>query len=166
MDDPIRIDVKRHLDLRNAAPDKLSNEEIERMVKEAEEHASQDQARRETVEVRNQAESLVYSTDKMLSDVKESASETDRRQVEETMGKLKEALTGEDEEAIKTATEELTKASHVLAEALYKQGAAQQQAETEAGQDGGEGAPPEDDRGKGDDDDVVDAEFEEVRDNK
>ncbi len=156
----------RAQDIRITASSGLSEEEIQKMVKEAEEHASQDQSRKETVEGRNQAESLVYSSEKMLGDVKESVSETDRQQVEDAIGKLKEALNGEDDGAIKSATEELTQASHVLAEALYKQSAAQQQAETEAGQDGNGGAPPEDERAKDDDDDVVDAEFEEVRDNK
>ncbi|MCH8074406.1 MAG: molecular chaperone DnaK [SAR324 cluster bacterium] len=154
----------REQDIRITASSGLSEEEIQNMVKEAEEHASQDQARKETVEGRNQAESLVYSTEKMLGDVKESVSESDQQQVEDALGKLKEALGGEDAEAIKSGTEELTKASHVLAEAMYKQGAAQQQAEAEAGQDGNGGAPPQDEGGK--DDDVVDAEFEEVRDNK
>ena len=153
-------------DIQITASSGLSEEEIQKMVKEAEEHASQDQSRKEMVEVRNQAESLVYSSEKMLGDVKESVSETDKQQVEDALGKVKEALTGEDDEAIKSATEELTKASHVLAEAMYKQGAAQQQAGGDDGTGGGE-PPPADEGGKDDDDDnVVEAEFEEVRDNK
>jgi molecular chaperone DnaK len=156
----------RAQDIRITASSGLSEEEIQRMVKEAEAHAGEDKTRKEKAETRNQAESLVYTSEKMLSDVKDSVSEDDRKAVEEKLVALKEKLGGDDMDAIKHATEELTKASHVLAEALYKRGAQQQQGEAEGangGADAGgqEGAPP-----GGDGDNVVDAEYEEVQDDK
>jgi molecular chaperone DnaK len=150
-------------DIRITASSGLSEQEIERMVKEAEQHASEDKDRKEKAETRNQAESLVYTTEKMLSDVKDSVPESDRKAVEEKVTVLKTALGGDDLGAIKTATEELTKASHVLAEALYKQGA--QQAGAEPGADGGAESGGEA-SGGGEGDNVVDAEYEEVQDEK
>jgi molecular chaperone DnaK len=152
-------------DIRITASSGLSESEIERMVKEAEAHAGEDRTRKEKAEIRNQAESLVYSTERMLSDVKDSVSEADRKEVETKLATLKEALAGEDQDRVKTATEELTKASHVVAEALYKRSAEQQGGAQEANGGGAragqEGAPP-----GGEGDNVVDAEYEEVQDNK
>ena len=147
-------------DIRITASSGLSEEEIQRMVNEAEQFASEDEQRKEKVEKVNLAESLVYSTEKTLNDVKEGISEEDRTKVGEALTELKSALEGEDLERISSATENLTQASHVLAEALYKQSAAQNaESGAEAGADGapgGEGA-------EGGDDNVVDAEFEEVK---
>ncbi|MCH9045387.1 MAG: polysaccharide biosynthesis tyrosine autokinase [SAR324 cluster bacterium] len=151
-------------DIRITASSGLSEEEIKRMVKEAEQFATEDKTRKDKAELHNQAESLVYTTEKMLADVKDSVPESDRQEVESKLAPLKEALEKEDEGAIQAATEALTKASHVLAEALYKQSAQQQ-----AGDDGANGDASEADAaaGKTDEgDNVVDAEFEEVRDNK
>ena len=155
----------RAQDIRITASSGLSEQEIERMVKEAEQYAGEDKQRKETAETRNQAESLAYSTEKMLTDVKDSVSEEDRTNVEEKLTALRTALGGEDLAAIQAATEELTKASHVLAEALYKQGGAQQEAggpEADAGAAGGQEGPA----GGAEGDNVVDAEYEEVRDDK
>ena len=152
-------------DIRITASSGLSEEEIERMVKEAEQFATEDKTRKDKAELHNQAESLVYTTEKMLTDVKDSVPESDRQEVESKLAPLKEALEKEDEGAIQAATEALTKASHVLAEALYKQSAQQQQ----AGDDGANGDASEADAaaGKTDEgDNVVDAEFEEVQDDK
>ncbi|HKI98168.1 MAG TPA: molecular chaperone DnaK [bacterium] len=152
-------------DIRITASSGLSEQEIERMVKEAEAHAGEDKARKETAETRNQAESLVYSTEKMLGDVKDSVSEADRKQVEDKVAELKTVLAGDDNDAIKQATEELTKASHVLAEALYKQ-SGEQQAADEGANGSAEGGAQEGQPPGGDGDNVVDAEYEEVQDNK
>ena len=140
----------------------LSEDEIEKMVKEAEQYASEDKDRLEKADRRNQAESMVYTTEKMLGDVKDSVSEENRTDVESKLTALKEALEGEDEDAIQKATDELTQASHVLAEALYKQQGDQQPGADEGPGDGaetngGEQATAEDG------DNVVDAEFEEVK---
>ena len=149
-------------DIRITASSGLSEEEIKRMVDEAETYASEDQQRKERVEKVNTAETLVYSTEKTLEEVGDALDADKKAEVEQALGTLREALTGEDVAAIDTATEELTKASHALAEALYAKNA-QQAASGEAGdgqahgEQGGDGS---------DDDNVVDAEYEEVQDNK
>jgi molecular chaperone DnaK len=155
----------RAQDIRITASSGLSDVEIERMVKEAEAHASEDKTRKEKAEARNQAESLVYTTERMLSDVKDSVPASDKEQVETKLAALKEALNGDDMDAVTRATEELTKASHVLAEALYRQSAQQQEQGGTGGANGG-GDAHEDTASGGDKDNVVDAEYEEVQDDK
>lgn len=137
----------------------LSEEEIEQMVKDAEAHADEDKKRREVVEARNQADTLIYSTEKSLKDYAEKVDEETKKNIEAAIETLKKALEGTDVEEIKKATEALSEASHKLAEAMY--------ADAQAAQ-GAEGAAPgEGDAGKPDDkDDVVDAEFEEVKEEK
>jgi molecular chaperone DnaK len=149
-------------DIRITSSSGLSEDEIKNMVKEAEQYASEDKARQEKADRRNQAESLVYTTEKMLGDVKDSVSEENRTEVESKLTALKETLEGEDEDAIQKATEELTKASHVLAEALYKQQGAQQPG-PDAGPDDGAEANGGEQAAAEDGDNVVDAEFEEVK---
>lgn len=137
----------------------LSEEEIEKMVKDAEAHADEDKKRRDVVEARNQADTLIYSTEKSLKDYAEKVDEETKKNIEAGIETLKKALEGTDVEEIKKATEALSEASHKLAEAMY--------ADAQAAQ-GAEGAAPgEGDAGKPDDkDDVVDAEFEEVNEEK
>ena len=139
----------------------LDKGQVDRMVREAEQHAEEDAQRREQIEARNRADSLVYATEKGLKDYGEKVSPEDKETIERVMGELKEALKGEDVERIKTLSQELEQASYKMAEAMYAgaQGAAP-----------GAGIDPEhgtaEDMGgaasgarTGGGDDVVDAEF-------
>jgi len=134
------------------------------MVQDAERFAGEDKGRKEKAETLNQAESLLYTTEKTLGDVKESVSKEQREDVEKAMTTLREALGNEDLDAIKKAMEHLTKASHVLAEALYKKNSAQQGDDSGAHGGGAKGAGASADS-NANADNVVDAEFEEVKDN-
>jgi len=141
--------------IRITASSGLSEAEIERMKKDAELHAEEDHKRKELVETRNHADSLIHMAEKSLKEVGDKVDAATRSKVEEESAKLKKALEGEDVAAIKQAMESLTQASHKLAELMYAQ-ASQKQGGPEAG--GGAGAKS----GKKDDD-VVDADFEEVK---
>jgi molecular chaperone DnaK len=142
----------------------LSDADIETMIQEAEANSEDDQKRRELVEIKNQAEQAVHTTERMLSDVSDKIGETERLEVEGLITEVKEALEGEDGELIKTKVETLQQASMKLGEALYK--AQQEEAEATGGPDmGGESGGPDGDDApnKSDGDaDVVDADFEEV----
>jgi molecular chaperone DnaK len=136
----------------------LSEADIDRMVKDAEAHADEDKKRKELVEAKNHADSLVHATDKALAEHGSKVGEQERRAIENAMADLKEALKGEDAAAITAKTNALAQASMKLGEAMYKQ----QQADAQgggpgAGDAGGPSAPKED---------VVDAEFTEVDDDK
>lgn len=164
----------RSQDIRITASSGLTDEEIDQMVKDAEHHASEDKNRKDTVEARNQAETLLYASEKTLGEVKDKIPEDQQQAVSSAMDKLREALNGEDMDAINAATEELTKASHVLSEALYKQSEQAEAASNEppgdqdiSGDDDGSGGGASGDAGSGGDDgdNVVDAEYEEVQDN-
>ncbi len=98
----------------------LPKEDIERMVKEAEEHAEEDKARREELETRNLAESAVYQTEKLLKDNEDKISEDTRKEVQDAVDKVKEALEGEDADAIKTALDGLNEAGMKIGEEIYK----------------------------------------------
>jgi len=142
----------------------LTPEEIEAAEKEAELHAEDDRKKKELVEARNTADSLIYSTEKSIKDLGDKVDEETKTKVAAAIEPLKKAMEGEDPEEIKRLSEELTQASHKLAEAMY------QQASAEGGpQPGAEGAGPGDPgqaAGSAPDDDVVDADFEEVKDEK
>ncbi len=130
------------------------------MVKDAEAHAEEDKKRKAQVEAKNHAEALVHSTEKALAEHGSKVGETERRAIENAMADLKEALKGDDAEAITAKTNALAQASMKLGEAMYKQ----QQEGGAGGPDGGPGgAAP---GGDGKKDDVVDAEFTEVDDDK
>jgi molecular chaperone DnaK len=163
-------------DIRITASSGLSEDEIKRMVNEAERFADDDRKRKEKVERVNQAETLVYATEKTLTDVGDSVPEASRKEVQAALDELKTEMQGEDLDKITAGVDKLTKASHVLAEALYKKGA-QQQADAgnggagpgSAGGAGGSGQPRAGGSGaggSGNKENVVDAEFEEVRDQK
>ena len=142
----------------------LSEEEIDRLVKDAELHADEDKKKRELVEARNQADALIYSTEKSIKELGDKVDEATKSQVETQISALKTALEGEDEAEIKRLSEELTQSSHKLAEAMYKQAS-----EANAGgPEAGAGPDPGDQAGgaPGGDEDVVDADFEEVKDDK
>ncbi len=128
----------------------LSDSDIEQMVKDAESHAEDDKKRRATVEAKNQAEALIHSTEKMLSENGDKIAAGDKTTVEAAVADLKTALEGEDVAAIEAKTQALAQASMKLGEAMYNAGSA-------GGDDQDGGATPEKD-------DVVDADFEEVRD--
>src|SRR4051794_30579863 len=141
----------------------LSKDEIERMKRDAEAHAAEDKKRRETIELKNQAENLAYQTEKMLRDVGEKVPGDTRASIESAIGNLREAAKSDDADRIRKATDNLQQVSHKLAEEMYKGGSAP---------GGGGSAAPEaqTDRGAagahaggGDgkkDDDVIDAEYE------
>jgi molecular chaperone DnaK len=138
----------------------LNEEEIKQMVKDAEAHAAEDKKRKETVEARNQLDSLVYATEKSL---KEHGSDLDggvRDNIDAALKEAKEALGGQDAQAMRTAAERLSQSSHKLAEAMYAK-ASQQSAGQQTSDDSKE-QPSSD--GKKKKDDVVDADFEEVKD--
>ncbi|WP_422019720.1 molecular chaperone DnaK [Roseibium sp.] len=132
----------------------LSDADIDQMVKDAEAHADEDKKRKELVEAKNQGESLVHSTEKSLADYGDKVSEEDKSAIESALGDLKSALEGEDLEDIKAKTQALAEASMKLGEAMYQQAQADAEANAEGGDADAEKA----------DDDVVDADFEEVKD--
>ncbi|MBZ0217440.1 MAG: molecular chaperone DnaK [Fimbriimonadaceae bacterium] len=134
----------------------LSDTDIEKMVKEAEEHADEDKQRRAQVEVKNQAEALIHSTEKTLEEHGDKVSEADKSVIELAIADLKEASEGDDVDDIKAKTEALMQASMKLGEAMYQA----QQADG-AGDDGDKS---DDDTTSGVDDDIVDADFEEIQD--
>lgn len=135
----------------------LSEEEIERMVKEAEEHAEEDKKRREKVELRNQADQLIFTTEKTLKDLGDKVGEDEKKKAEEAKDKLKKALEKDDTEEIKKASEELQQTVQQLSIKLYEQAA--KEAQSAQGNEGAETS------GK-DKDNVVDAEYEEVNEEK
>ena len=126
----------------------LSEADIDKMVKDAEANAAADKKRREAVDAKNHADALVHSTEKALAEHGSKVADTERRAIEDAVSDLKEALKGDDAEAIKAKTNTLAQASMKLGEAMYKQ-----QAESDAARDAAK-------------DDVVDAEFTEVDDDK
>ncbi|MCD6187172.1 MAG: molecular chaperone DnaK [Desulfuromusa sp.] len=136
----------------------LSDEEINKMVQDAETHADEDKNKRELIEARNQADGLSYTTEKSLTEHGEKLDSATKRQIEEALEELKKAIEGDDPEEIKTKSEALAQASHKLAEMMY----------AESQDDGGAAAAGETDSGATDaaDGDVVDAEFEDVDEKK
>jgi molecular chaperone DnaK len=135
----------------------LSDEEVERMVADAEEHAGEAHRMRELAEARNQAETLVYSTEKSLAEHRESLDEETVKTIEERIEALNAVVGGEDVSAIRTKSEELMQASHQLAQAVYQKVQAEQAASQPAG-DGGNGASDEDEVVEEADYEVIDEE--------
>ena len=117
------------------ASSNLSEEEIEKAVKEAEAHAAEDKKRKEEVEVRNNADSLVYNTEKTLKELEGKISDDEKAKVESELANVKKALEGTDTEAIKSATEKLTQVFYEISQKLYAE--ANKQAEN-AGTTGAE----------------------------
>jgi molecular chaperone DnaK len=140
----------------------LTKDEVDRMVKDAESNAADDAKRKQDIEARNQADSLVYSTERTLGEHGSKLSEADRKAVEDALGEAKEALKGEDGERIKRAQENLMKASHKLAEIMYREAQGKSQPGPTAG------ARPESGPGQAGpkEGEVVDAEFEDLGDKK
>jgi molecular chaperone DnaK len=144
--------------IRITASSGLSKEEIDKMVREAEAHASEDKKRRELIEARNHADSTVYQTEKSLKEFGDKIDAAEKQKIEEKLAELKKVMEGDDAEAMKRVGEELMQASHKLAEAVYAQG---QQAGAGAEQAGGASGEK-----SAKADNVVDADFEEVKDEK
>lgn len=138
----------------------LSDSEVERMVQEAEQYADDDKKRRESAELRNQAETLLYSTEKTMGELGDKLPEADKEKITAVSEQLRKSLEGDDPEAIRSDIEALTQASHKLAELLYSQTAANPSDSDQPGDDqnqgGGSGS-------KQDDNNIVDAEYEEVK---
>ena len=134
----------------------LSEEEIDSLIKDAEMHADEDKKKRELIDARNMADSMIYTTEKTIKEAGDKVDEATKGNIDQAIENLKKAMEADDTEEIKRLTDELTQASHKLAEAMYAQ-ASQQQAQTE----GTTGA--ESDAGAEKDEDVVDADFEEVK---
>ena len=138
----------------------LSEEEIQNLIKEAELHGEEDKKNRELAEIRNQADSLVYSTEKSTNEMGEKIEPALRGQIEAAINDLKAVMDSNDRSAIEARMKALTDAAHKLAEQIYSQ-ASQEQA---AGGEAGPGAGGDAGMGGGPDEDVVDADFEEVKD--
>ena len=128
----------------------LSEDEIDRMVKDADAHSSDDKARREAVEARNQLDSMIYATEKTFEEHKDKLDDATKAEIESALESGKSALEGEDAEAMKKAVETLTEQSHKMAAVMYQQA------------DAGAAPGAETADGASDDDDVIDAEFVDV----
>ena len=140
--------------IRITASSGLSKEEIDKMVKEADAHAEEDHKKRELIEARNHADSLVYTTEKSLKEFGDKIDASEKQKIEDAAAALKKLMEGSDADAIKKASDELMQASHKLAEAVY--------AKAQPHEGGGAEAPKEEAKGEK----VVEAEFEEVKDDK
>jgi molecular chaperone DnaK len=142
--------------IRITASSGLSKDEIDKMIREAESHSAEDKKKRELIEAKNQADNLIYSTEKSLKEFGDKIDDSEKKKIEDASAVLKKAMEGSDADAIKKASEELMQASHKLAEAVY----------AKAGQAGAQEADdaPNEDGGKGEK--VVEAEFEEVKEDK
>lgn len=135
----------------------LSDEEIENMIRDAEKHADSDKKARELIETKNQAESMIHSVEKSMTEMGDKISEEDKTAIESGVKDLRDVLSGDDVEAIKAKTEALAGASHKMAEQMY------QQAQQEAGEGQADSGASEQSKK---DDDVIDGEFEEVKDDE
>jgi molecular chaperone DnaK len=138
----------------------LAKDDIERMVRDAEAHAEEDKTRREEAEVRNQADTLVYQTEKLLKDQGEKFEGTEKEDVETALAAVKDALNGTNIEAIKDTTEKLIGVSQSFSQRLYEQASQTQSAPSGDGSGGSDGSAGADGTGQaGSDDEVVDAEI-------
>src|SRR3954469_12743207 len=135
----------------------LSEDEIKRMVKDAEAHAEEDRKFRELVEVRNKADALAHATEKSLKELGDKVAGSDRANIESALSDLKRALSGDDKDVIETKSNALAQASASLAQQAYAQA---------GGETGAAGAGASASNQSGGQEDVLDAEFEEVKDKK
>jgi molecular chaperone DnaK len=141
----------------------LSKEEVERMAKEAELHAAEDKKRREVIEMKNQADQMIYQTEKQLKDFGDKVPTDVRAKIESAMNNLKEAIKGDDGEVIRRALDNFNREVQELGKVLYEEAAKKQtSAAGSAGTASGHTPPPPEGevRRKGGPDDVIDAEFE------
>ncbi len=157
------LGTSKEQSIRITASSGLSEEEIERMKKDAELHAEEDKKRKELVEAKNNGDSMIHMTTKSLKELGDKVDADTKANVEREIENLKKAMEGEDTAAIKSATDSLTQASHKLAELMYAQAKAQGAAPGAGGAAGAGGEGGQGKKGGKDDDDVVDADFEEVK---
>ena len=143
----------------------LSDAEIERMVKDAEANAAADKEKREAVDAKNEADGLIYATEKSLKDLGDKVSDADKQKIEDAMAALKKALESENTQDIKAKTEELKQASYKIAEELYKQQGAASQTTSENAGASQEGASQEESSSKFDKGSAQDVDYE-VQDDK
>jgi len=152
----------REQSIKITASSGLSEEEIQKMVHDAESHAEDDRKKRELIEARNEADSMVYMTEKSLQEHGDKVDATVKSTIEAAISRTKSAMEGSDAQAIKSAVADLQQASHKLAEAMYQQAAASGAGGAgQAGPTGQEQAGPR--PGPKPDEDVVDADFREVK---
>ncbi len=137
------------------APNKLSKDEIDKKVKEAEQHAEEDKKRQEEIEVRNNADSMIYTSENTLEELADKVDAEKKSKIEKLVKELRELITGKDLDAIKTKTDELTKVVQEVGAAIYQE-AQQAQAQQEAQ---GGAQEPQNDKGK-DNDETIDADYE------
>ncbi|MGL4669731.1 MAG: molecular chaperone DnaK [Methanobacteriaceae archaeon] len=137
------------------APNKLSEDEIDKKVKEAEMNAEEDKKKQEEIEVRNNADSMIYTAEKTIEDLKDQISSEEKEQIEGLVGELRELVGGDDIDAIKEKNDELTKVVQDMGAKIYQEAQAQQQAQQSA-----QGAEDGSDPNVGDDDDTIDADYE------
>jgi molecular chaperone DnaK len=158
------LGTEKEQSIRIESSEKLSDEEIDQMIKDAEQHAAEDQKKREETEIRNQADSMIYAAEKSLKEYGDKVGEGERKNVEDAIENVRQALAGSDVEAIKSATESLVQASQKLAEVMYAQATAQQDAEAQTEQEAQE-EPQESsshEAAAGDQEDVAEADYEVV----
>ena len=142
----------------------LNDDEIQRMVNEAEDHSEEDRKKKEEIEARNQADNLVYSTEKLVKDNRDKIPDSDVKTVEDAIAETRKAMEGGDVEAIKQSMEKLQQASHQVAQAMYQQ---TQQSGPDESQPGGPGGPENPAGGDREDGgQVIDAEYVDVDDKK
>ncbi len=140
----------------------LSEEEIDKMVKDAEVHAEEDKKKREQITLKNNLDSMVYTTEKLIKDNDKDLPEDEKKKAEEAIAEAKKALEGDDLDAMKAANERLTNASHALSNVLYQKQSQAGGAADGAGAEGsaeGEAAAGGSDKK---DDDVIDADYKDV----
>ena len=155
--------------VRISAPKKLSKEEIDKMVRDAEKFAADDAKKKEEVEVINQADNLVYATEKSLKDYGDKVSQAERADIEAKANDLKSAIKDKNVDRIKKGMEDLTRASHKLAEEIYKQASAKQkpQDQANAGQAQEDATPGQQEQKESKSkEDIIDAEYKEDDDKK
>ena len=137
---------------------KLSDEEIEQKIKEAEMNAEADAKRQEEIEIRNNADSLIYTSEKTLDELKDQVSEDEKTKVEGLVAELRELIAGDDVDAIKAKSDELSNAVQEISVRIYQQAQAEAQAQQQAQQQAG--ADPNAGAGDASDDDTIDADYE------
>jgi molecular chaperone DnaK len=150
--------------IRITAPKKLSKEEIDKMVREAEKFATEDTRKKEEVEAINQADNLVYATEKSLKEFGDKVSQSERADIEARINDLKVAIKDKNIERIKKGMEDLSKVSHKLAEEIYKQAAAKQQAGAQGAKTQESAEEPKEEKKK--DEEIIDADFKDEDDKK
>ena len=138
----------------------LSEEEIQQAVKDAELHADDDRKKKEIVEARNNADTLIYTTERSIKDLGNKVDEETKKRVEDAIAALRKAMETDDDQEIKRLSEELTQQSHKLAEAMYQQASQKGDQQPGGGDEAGAGGA------KAPEEDVVDADFEEVKEDK